>query len=40
MSSPTALFALDQSLKAGATGPHLKAAFGHGFSAYFLTVDL
>jgi alkylresorcinol/alkylpyrone synthase len=40
MSSPTALFALDQSLKAGATGPHLMAAFGHGFSAYFLTVDL
>ena len=40
MSSPTALFALDQALKAGATGPHLMAAFGPGFSAYFLAVDL
>ena len=40
MSSPTALFALDQALKAGANGPHLMAAFGPGFSAYFLAVDL
>ena len=24
----------------GMTAPHLMAAFGHGFSAYFLTVDL
>jgi len=35
MSSPTILFALNQSLKAAAM-----AAFGPGFSAYFLTVDL
>jgi alkylresorcinol/alkylpyrone synthase len=40
MSSPTALFALDQALKAGARGPHLMAAFGPGFSAYFLAVEL
>ncbi len=40
MSSPTALFALDQALKAGANGPHLLAAFGPGFSAYFLAVEL
>jgi alkylresorcinol/alkylpyrone synthase len=40
MSSPTALFALDQALKAGASGPHLLAAFGPGFSAYFLAVEL
>jgi alkylresorcinol/alkylpyrone synthase len=40
MSSPTALFTLDQALKAGASGPHLIAAFGPGFSAYFLAVEL
>ena len=40
MSSPTALFTLDQALKAGASGPHLMAAFGLGFSAYFLAVAL
>jgi alkylresorcinol/alkylpyrone synthase len=40
MSSPTALFTLDQALKAGASGPHLMAAFGPGFSAYFLAVEL
>jgi alkylresorcinol/alkylpyrone synthase len=40
MSSPTALFALDQAIKAGASGPHLLAAFGPGFSAYFLAVEL
>jgi len=40
MSSPTALFTLDQALKAGASGPHLMAAFGPGFSAYFLAVQL
>jgi alkylresorcinol/alkylpyrone synthase len=40
MSSPTALFALDQALKAGASGPHLLAAFGPGFSAYFLAIEL
>jgi alkylresorcinol/alkylpyrone synthase len=40
MSSPTALFVLDQARKAGASGPHLLAAFGPGFSAYFLVVEL
>ena len=40
MSSPTALFTLDQAIKAGARGPHLLAAFGPGFSAYFLAVEL
>ena len=40
MSSPTALFALDRAVKAGARGPHLLMAFGPGFSAYFLAVDL
>ncbi|HET7851456.1 MAG TPA: hypothetical protein VFK91_01760, partial [Methyloceanibacter sp.] len=40
MSSPTALFTLDRALKAGAGGPHLMAAFGPGFSAYFLAVEL
>ncbi|MGH6826230.1 type III polyketide synthase [Methyloceanibacter sp.] len=40
MSSPTALFTLDQALHAGASGPHLMAAFGPGFSAYFLAVEL
>lgn len=40
MSSPTALFALDRAVKAGARGPHLLLAFGPGFSAYFVAVDL
>jgi alkylresorcinol/alkylpyrone synthase len=40
MSSATALFVLDQALKAGARGPHLLAAFGPGFSAYFVAADL
>ncbi len=40
MSSPTALFALDRARKAGAKGPHLLLAFGPGFSAYFVAVDL
>ena len=40
MSSPTALFALDRAVKAGASGPHLLVAFGPGFSAYFAAVDL
>ena len=40
MSSPTALFALDRAVKAGARGPPLLMAFGPGFSAYFLAVDL
>jgi predicted naringenin-chalcone synthase len=33
MSSPTALFALDRAVQAGASGPHLLVAFGPGFSA-------
>lgn len=40
MSSATALFVLDRALKAGARGPHLLAAFGPGFSAYFVVADL
>jgi alkylresorcinol/alkylpyrone synthase len=40
MSSATALFVLDRAMKAGARGPHLLAAFGPGFSAYFVAVDL
>jgi len=40
MSSATALFVLERALKAGARGPHLLAAFGPGFSAYFVAVDL
>jgi len=40
MSSATALFVLERALQAGAHGPHLLAAFGPGFSAYFVAVDL
>ena len=40
MSSATVLFVLEQALQAGATGPHLLAAFGPGFSAYFVAVEL
>jgi alkylresorcinol/alkylpyrone synthase len=40
MSSATALFVLDRALKAGARGRHLLAAFGPGFSAYFIVADL
>ncbi len=40
MSSATALFVLDRAIKAGARGPHLLAAFGPGFSAYFMVADL
>ncbi len=40
MSSATALFVLDRAVRAGASGPHLLAAFGPGFSAYFLAVEL
>jgi alkylresorcinol/alkylpyrone synthase len=40
MSSATALFVLDRAMQAGAWGPHLLAAFGPGFSAYFVAVDL
>lgn len=40
MSSATALFVLDRAMRAGARGPHLLAAFGPGFSAYFVAVEL
>jgi alkylresorcinol/alkylpyrone synthase len=40
MSSATVLFVLDRAQKAGARGWHLLAAFGPGFSAYFIVVDL
>jgi alkylresorcinol/alkylpyrone synthase len=40
MSSATALFVLERALRAGARGPHLLAAFGPGFSAYFIAADL
>ena len=40
MSSPTALFGLASAVKGGARGPHLLTAFGPGFSAYFVAVDL
>lgn len=40
MSSPTALFALHRARKAGAKGAHLLMAFGPGFSAYFVAIDL
>jgi alkylresorcinol/alkylpyrone synthase len=40
MSSATALFVLERALQAGARGPHLLAAFGPGFSAYFVAADL
>ena len=40
MSSATALFVLDYAVRTGACGRHLLAAFGPGFSAYFLAVEL
>ena len=40
MSSATALFVLKRALRTGAHGPHLLAAFGPGFSAYFIVADL
>ena len=40
MSSATVLFVLERALKAGARGRHLLAAFGPGFSAYFVVADL
>ena len=40
MSSATALFVLQRALRAGDKGPHLLAAFGPGFSAYFVAADL
>jgi alkylresorcinol/alkylpyrone synthase len=40
MSSATSLFILDRALASGARGRHLLAAFGPGFSAYFVVLDL
>ena len=40
MSSATALFILDRALRSGSRGRHLLAAFGPGFSAYFIVLDL
>jgi len=40
MSSPTALFGLASAMHAGARGRHLLTAFGPGFSAYFVAIDL
>ena len=40
MSSATALFILERALQSGASGRHLLAAFGPGFSAYFVVADL
>ena len=40
MSSVTAMFVLERALRAGDKGPHLLAAFGPGFSAYFAALDL
>ena len=40
MSSATALFVLDRAIASGRKGRHLTAAFGPGFSAYFVILDL
>ena len=40
MSSATALFVLKAALADGAHGRYLLAAFGPGFSAYFIVVEL
>lgn len=40
MSSPTALFVLERTLSAGATGRHLLLAFGPGFTVSFCLLDL
>jgi alkylresorcinol/alkylpyrone synthase len=40
MSSPTALFVLERTLSAGASGRHLLAAFGPGFTISFVLLDL
>src|SRR6516165_8036657 len=36
MSSVTSMFVLDRAVRAGEKGPHFLAAFGPGFSAYFI----
>jgi alkylresorcinol/alkylpyrone synthase len=40
MSSVTALFVLEHAIRSNAKGLHLLAAFGPGFSAYFVAVEL
>jgi len=40
MSSVTSMFVLDRAVRAGDKGPHLLAAFGPGFSAYFIALTL
>ena len=40
MSSATVLFILERALVAATTGPHLLAAFGPGFSAFFIVINL
>lgn len=40
ISSATVLFVLAEALRANATGRHLLTAFGPGFSAYFMVMDL
>jgi alkylresorcinol/alkylpyrone synthase len=40
MSSATALFVLQKAMNAGDKGRHLLAAFGPGFSAYFVALNL
>lgn len=40
MSSPTALFVLERTLSAGASGLHLLIAFGPGFTVSFALLDL
>ena len=40
MSSATAIFILQNAIQSGAKGRHLLAAFGPGFSAYFVALDL
>ncbi len=40
MSSATAIFVLERAMASGARGRYLLAAFGPGFSAYFVELDL
>lgn len=40
MSSATVLFIMQRAMQAGDQGPHLMAAFGPGFTAYFVAIDL
>jgi alkylresorcinol/alkylpyrone synthase len=40
MSSATSMFVLDRAIRAGDKAPRLLAAFGPGFSAYFIALTL